>query len=159
MYYVSATSEIVAVCYLETMILCVYRQPSATDTTLIDSLNRFCLANSHHSIIIVGDFNVHECDWLGSPFTSPTGSALHEFCELFGLSQSVDRGTHKEAILDLAISEYTGTVSYHPHLGTSDHIAIFVVFQMSLHVPSSVPPRKVYHWKSVPWRHLHGYFH
>ena len=61
-------------------------------------------------------------------------------------------------LLDLAISEHAGSVSYYPHLGTSDHIAIFVGFQMSLHVPSSSPTRKVYHWKSAPWRHLCGHF-
>ena len=70
----SATSEIIGVRYQETIILCVYRQPGATDTTLTDSLTRFCLANSHHSIIIVNDFNVHERDWLSSPFTPPAGS-------------------------------------------------------------------------------------
>jgi len=60
--------------------------------------------------------------------------------------------------VDLAISKHTGTVSYHPHLGISDHIAIFVSFQMDLHVPSSLPSKKVYHWKSAPWTHIHGYF-
>ena len=158
-YYVSGTSEVIGVCYQETMILCVYRQPSAIDTTLINSLTRFRLANSHYSIIIVGNFNVHERDWLGSPFTSSAGSALHGFCELFGLSQLVDKGTRKDAILDLVISKHAVTVSYYPLLGTSDHIAIFVGFQMSLHVPSSLPTRKVNHWKSAPWRHLCGHFH
>lgn len=66
---------------------------SATDTTLIDPLTRFCLANSNHSIIIVDDFNVHKCNWFGSPFTSPAGTALRGFCELFGLSLLVDKGT------------------------------------------------------------------
>ena len=158
LYHVPATSEIVAVRCQRTMILCVYRQPSANDTTLIDSLTRFRLANGQNSVIIVGDFNVHESDWLGSAFTSPAGTALRNFCELFGLSQLVDRGTRKEAILDLAISEHTGTVSYYPHLGTSDHIAVFLSFNTGLQVPSSLPIRKVYHWKSVPWNRLRGYF-
>ena len=89
-------------------------------------LTRFRFANSHHPIIIVGDFNVHEHEWLGSSFTSATGAALHGFYELYGLTQLVDQGTCKDAILDLAISEYTGTVSYHPHLETSDHVVILV---------------------------------
>ena len=57
-------------------------------------------------------------------------------------------------MLDLAISEYTETVSYHPHLGTSDHIAIFVSYNVNLHVPSLLSSRKVYHWNSAPWNHL-----
>ena len=139
MYYVSATSEIIGVRYQEKIILCVYQQPSATDTTLIDSLTRFRLANSRHSIIIVSDFNVHECDRLSSPFMSLAGTALRKFCELFGLSQLVDKGTRKDAVLDLAISKYTGTVSYHPHLGTSDHIAIFVRFAIFITNQKSIP--------------------
>ena len=75
----SVTSEIIGVLYQDTMILCIYRHPSATDLTLIDSLTRFQSANSHYSIIIVGDFNVHECEWLGSSFTSSTKAALRGF--------------------------------------------------------------------------------
>ena len=43
-------------------------------------------------------------------------------------------------------------------MGTSDHIAIFVSCQMGLHVPSPLPNKKVFHWKSAPWNHVHGYF-
>ena len=109
LYHVPTTLEIIALHCQRTIILCVYRRPSANDTTLIDSLTRFRLASGQNSFIIVGDFNVHESDWLGSAFTSPAGTALRNFCELFGLSQLVDRGTRKEAILDLAISEQTRT--------------------------------------------------
>ena len=91
-YYVSVTSEIIGVCYQETIILCIYRQPSTTDITLIDSLTRFRIANRHCSVIAVGDFNVPDRDWLGSPFTSPAGAALCGFCKMFGLSQLVEQG-------------------------------------------------------------------
>ena len=80
--------------------------------TLVDLLTRFRVANSHHPIIFVGDFNLHECEWLGSSFTSATGAALRGFCDLYGFTQMVDQGTSKDAIVDLAIGEYTGTVSY-----------------------------------------------
>ena len=86
------------------IILCVYRQPSVSDLTLIDSLTQFRSDNFSLPIIIVGDFNVHECDWLNSPFNSSAGTALHGFCELFGLSQLIDKATRWNAILDLAIS-------------------------------------------------------
>ena len=116
-YYHSGTSEIVGVHYQGTMILCVYRQPSVSDLTLNDSLTQFQSDNCSLPVIIVGDFNIHEHDWLSSPFTSSDGTALCGFCELFGLSQLIDRATRRDAILDLAISEYPGTVSYHSHLG------------------------------------------
>ena len=109
-YYVSGTSEIVGVRYQGTIILCIYRQPGASDVILIDSLTRFRAVNSRHPIIIVGDFNVHEREWLGSSHTSAAGVALREFSELCGLSQLVDRSTRGDAMLDLALSEYTGTV-------------------------------------------------
>ena len=80
----SGNSEIMGVRYQGTIILCIYRQPGASDVTLIDSLTRLRAANSCHPIIIVG--NVHEREWLGSPFTSAAGAALREFCELHGLS-------------------------------------------------------------------------
>ena len=70
------------------------------DMTLVDSLTRFHLANGQHFVIIVGDFNAHEGDWLGSSFTSPAGTALHNFCELFGLSQLVDKANCRDAISD-----------------------------------------------------------
>ena len=116
--------------------------------------------NSRHPIIIVGDFNVHEREWLGSSHTSAAGAALREFSELCGLSQLVDRGTRRDAMLDLALSEYvyTGTVSYHPPFGTSDHIAIFVRYNVSSHLPPPPCFRRVYHWKSAPWHHIRGYF-
>ena len=59
-----------------------------SDTTLVDSLTctRFRLPNSHHPIIIVGDFNVHECEWLGSSFPSDISAALCGFCYMDSLN-------------------------------------------------------------------------
>jgi len=77
---------------------------------------------------------VHEHDWLSSPFTSAAGTAARGFCETFGLQQLVDQPTHKNAILDLVMTEYSGSVTYHPHLGSSDHIGLFVRLSVSLQV-------------------------
>ena len=143
-YYMSEISEIIGVHYQGILILCIYRQSGVYEATLVDSFTRFRVANSHLPIIIiVGDFNVYEHKWLDSSFTYAVGDALCGFCKLYGLSQLVDQGTCDNAILDLAISEYTGTVFYHPHLGTSDHIVISVRFNVSLHVPSLPSFRRV----------------
>jgi len=48
------------VLYQGTVIVCLYRQPSRSDLTLIDSLTEFRSAHSHHPSIVVGDFNVQE---------------------------------------------------------------------------------------------------
>ena len=61
--------------------------------------------------------------------------------------------------MDLTISEYIEAVSYlqFPHLGTSDHIAIFVRFNVSLNVPS----RKVHILLELCFMesYICGYFH
>ena len=66
----------------------------ASDATLIDSLTQFCSDHTQHPVAIVGDFNVHEHEWLVSLFTSSIGTVVCGFCETFGLQQLVDRGTY-----------------------------------------------------------------
>jgi len=77
---------------------------------------------------------------------------------MFGLQQLVDRATCRNAILDLAITEYSGTVTYHPHLESSDHISLFLNLKVSLQVLSPLTPRRIYHWNSAPWNHIRGPF-
>ena len=157
-YYVSGTSEIIGVLCQGTVIVCLYRQPSRSDLTLIDSLTEFRSAHSHHPLIVVGDFNVQEQEWLGSPYTSSVGSALRGFCEAFGLRQLIDQGTRQGAVLDLIITEYAASVTYHPHLGSSDHIGLFVKFNLNLQEPPPLVSRRVYHWASALWNHIRGHF-
>ena len=52
-YYVCGTSEIIGVHYQGTLILCVYRQPGVSDTTLVDSLAGFRVANSHRPLLLL----------------------------------------------------------------------------------------------------------
>ena len=59
-YYVSETSEILGVLFQETIIVCVYRQPGASDLTLIYLLTQLCLDHCQDAVVIVGDFNVHK---------------------------------------------------------------------------------------------------
>ena len=44
------------------------------------------------------------------------------------LDQGAIAGAHQGAVLDLIITEYAGSVTYHPHLDSSDHIGLFVNF-------------------------------
>ena len=85
----SKTSEIVGVHYQGTTTLCACRQPIVSDLTSVDSLAQFRLDNYNLPIIIVSDLNVHERDWLNSPFISLAGATLRRFCELFGLFGSL----------------------------------------------------------------------
>ena len=78
-YYVFGTLEIIGVLCQGTVIVCLYCQLTRSDLTLIDSLTEFRSSHSHHPLIVVGNFNVQEQEWLGSPYTSSAGSALRGF--------------------------------------------------------------------------------
>ena len=64
-FYVVGSCKFVAVCFRNIAILCIYGQPSDSDITVIDSLLGFRAAYQL-PMIIMGDFNVHNQDWLSS---------------------------------------------------------------------------------------------
>ena len=47
-----------------------------------------------------------------------------------------------------------GEVSYQPPIGSSDHLALLVDFDLGLVLPPPPPVRKVFHWKSANWGNL-----
>ena len=108
--------------------------------------------------MICGDFNVHEASWLHSSHTSAAGTAALEFCECRGFYQLVDFPTRQDAILDLILSEHTGTTIQLPNLNTSDHVTIFLSLATPSHPPVTIPPYsigymlhgEVYHVISIP---------
>ena len=118
-------SEVVAIKYCEFLIVCCYRQPSANDLTLFSQFDKLLGSNNSLSPVICGDFNVHETSWLNSSHTSTAGTAALDFCESRGLHQLVHFSSRQDAILDLILSEHTGSTSRLPNLNTSDHVAIF----------------------------------
>ena len=125
-----------------TMLIFVYTQPFASDTTLIQQLESLydkLMGNSNQRVVIVGDFNIHEVEWLRSTKTDATGKATHEFCETRGLIQLVTRPTWGEAILDLVISPYNGSVIHLPYCGSSDHQTLLVHLDRLLDVPTMAP--------------------
>ena len=152
-------SEIVAISHCGFLIVCCYRQPSANDLTLFQQLDQLLDSNVSGSPVICGDFNVHEASWLHSSHTSAAGTAALEFCECRGFYQLVDFPTRQDAILDLILSEHTGTTIQLPNLNTSDHVTIFLSLATSSHLPVIIPPpRRVFHWSHAPWRSLSRHF-
>ena len=153
-------AEIVAIGHHEFLIACCYRQPSSSDLTLFRLFDNLLDTNSSLSPVICGDFNVHEASWLHSSHTSMVGTAALDFCESRGLHQLISFPTRQSAILDLILSERTGTTTPLPNLDTSDNVAIFLSLAVSSHFPTTTPPpRRVFHWKYVPWNKLSRYFH
>lgn len=81
-----------------------------------------------------------------------------DFCDSRGLHQLITFPTRQNAILDLVISEHTGTTQVLPNFNTSDHVAILVSFDAittNVVYPSA---RCVFHWSQAPWNRLSHYF-
>ena len=157
--YVVGSCEFVAVCFRNIAILYIYRQPSDSDITVIDSLSGFRAVYQLPMImIIMGDFNIHHQDWLSSTHTSAAGRSLLEFCEYNGLFQLVTESTRSNAILNLVITEYEGHIFYRPHLGTSDHVSLIIHLTMELEIVSPLHFRQVFHCNLAPWSHIRGHF-
>ena len=152
----TAPGKSIAVC-------CVYRPGSCSDTDiqLMDYLDRSIdsarQSNSH--ILITGDFNVHNKDWLGSSRTTKAGEACEDFCYINGLEQHVHEPTRGSNILDLIMSDLPGQVSVttHPPLGKSDHVCLLAVFQCPVaHEPKV--KRTVWRYTQADWPRLNNYF-
>ena len=102
---------------------------------------------------MICDFNVHEASWLKSSHTSTAGTAALDFCESKGLQQLIHFPTQQDAMLDLLLSEHTGTVTRLPNLNNSDNVAIFLSLATSYHSTVMPPPRHVF-TGHVPWKKL-----
>ena len=73
-------------------LVCIYTQPSTSDTTLIQQLGLLydeITKDKKQQVLMIGDFNAHEEEWLKLTKTDATGKATHEFCETRGLLQMV----------------------------------------------------------------------
>ena len=139
----------------------MYTQPSTSNTTLIEQLELLyddIRGDEEQQALIVGDFNAHEEEWLKSTTTDTRGKATHDFCESRGLLQLVTRPIRGEAILDLVIGPYEGSVCHLPHCGSSDHQTLLVSLARVLEIPCAAPKRKVYHWKRAAWNCMIGSF-
>ena len=152
-------SEVVAIHHQDLLLVCCYRQPSSNDLTLFRQLDLLLDSNTSLSPVICGDFNVHEASWLHSPHTTAAGTAALDFCESRGLHQLIRFPTRLGAMLDLILSEHTGTTIQLPNLNTSDHVTIYLSLRISSYFSTiAPPPRRVFHWSHAPWRKLSRYF-
>ena len=87
-----------------------YRPGTAanTDTQLLDHINLALdsVRRDCSNIVIAGDFNVHNRDWLGSGKTTRAGEVAEELCCVHGLEQHVKQPTRGANILDLVMSDF-----------------------------------------------------
>ena len=105
--------------------ICCYTPNSMYTHVLIDMLTQFVLDHPGKRITVFGDFNTHHKEWLHSIVpTDNAGIVTQDFCESFGFNQYVDFPTRDKNTLDLVMSNYTGSATPMPNLGTSDHVSI-----------------------------------
>ncbi|CAG4916568.1 unnamed protein product [Colias eurytheme] len=123
---------------------CLYRSHSGDAETdrLIEHIQT--TADAVHEqipsaeIIILGDFNAHHTQWLGSRTTDHAGRSVHNFAMAYGLTQLVssitrlpDIADHTPSILDLLLTSHPANYQ-----------------GMELFIPNSVVPVG---GKSQPW--------
>ncbi|XP_026318656.1 ionotropic receptor 75a-like [Hyposmocoma kahamanoa] len=119
-------------------------------------------------VLILGDFNAHHMEWLGSARTDYTGRAVRDFAAAYDLTQLVDGQTrvpdiegHTPGLLDLMLTSLPDgiRVSCHACLGTSDHLLIRSEVSVT-HARSSRPPgkRRVWHYGSADWDGLREFY-
>jgi len=114
----------------------VYRPPSA-NSDIISYLNSTTLSKlsefNAQSVVLLGDFNVHHEEWLGSRTTDAAGRRTLEMCNALGLTQFVKEPTREDQILDLVITDLDAICTVHARLGTSDHHPVHLKLNVPLY--------------------------
>ncbi|XP_063636069.1 uncharacterized protein LOC134806671 [Cydia splendana] len=154
--------------------VCLYRSHSGDSETnrlleriqvgLSEVLERLPSAE----LVILGDFNAHHSEWLGSLRTDYAGRAVHSFAAAYDLSQIVDGPTripdiegHTPALLDLLLTSHPERhqVSRLAPLGSSDHCLVRSVVtteRTGQSRPSGL--RRVWHYGSADWDGLREFY-
>ena len=155
----------------------VYRSPSlAKDSTfnkidcLSDSISKILESYPDSEIIVAGDFNIHNSNWLHhSSHTSREGLYVELFAENNNLKQLVKEPTYFpnvegqcQNILDLFMTSDPEKYEVHnlAPLGNSDHMTISASFSYSPTMSASIPApkRKLWLYAKADWRALNEFF-
>ena len=141
------------------LVAAVYRPPSA-NSDIISYLNSTTLSKlsefGAQSVILLGDFNVHHKEWLGSRTTDAAGRRTLEMCNALGLTQFVHEPTRGDQILDLVITDLDSICTTHARLGTSDHHPVFVKLNMPLYRDQPYK-RKVWQYDKADYWGMRGF--
>ena len=134
-----------------------YTSNSMTAKVLIAQCNRYLRDNLSCKVVFLGDFNVHNQEWIGS--ASPTDDAgidAQHMCEAFGLHQLVDFPTRGANTLDLIMSHLLGQATAMANPGTSDHAAVAFEIHVLQAVQAAPVTGQVLDWEHAPWNHISG---
>lgn len=130
---------------------CIYRSPSGSaeeDVRELGELFRLAGNSTNSHVVITGDFNLPQIDWVLGMSTAPLTHCSHTFVDLVNdcfLHQHVDRPTRFRLgetphTLDLVLSNEEGMVrdlEFLPGLGASDHVVL--QFQLACYSATAEP--------------------
>jgi len=103
--------------------------------------------------VVIGDINVYSKRWMvHSSGESPEGTRLHEICEDEGLKQIVKSPTRNENLLDLVMTDISGTET---EVGGKIQDHRFVLTKLKVRVPETkLQRREVWNFKKADWTRL-----
>ena len=130
-----------------------YRPPSAGDSPLIELEATLTNLPVDKTLILGGDFNCREIDWVRLTSNGPSHChKLLDICNDFSLNQMNHKPTRFGSILELHLTNNPSLVrncSIAP--GFSDHDGMIVTDTDIQSVFNKSPPRKVPLYKSANW--------
>ncbi|MBM6549305.1 hypothetical protein H7673_10630 [Streptococcus dysgalactiae subsp. equisimilis] len=144
----------------------LYRSPNSSDCSVSDLLSsrieNILQSDSTAQVTILGDFNVHNSDWLThSASTTTLGREAEAFAVINNLSQLVtfptrvpDRSEEHAHTLDLLLTSNPSLISdlsHSPPLGSSDHCLITFSVQIPTYVPTQPSRRTFWRYESADW--------
>ena len=146
-------------------ICAVYRPGSCSeaDITVLEHLDR-CLDQvcpQHNNILLAGNFNVHNEDWLNSTKITCAGEYLEEICAAHGLTQHVDQPTRGANTLDLVISNFGDQVAIQvaAPIGKSDHRTVLANFRQISPRTEPHSPCTVWRYNQADWHRFRHFLH
>ena len=153
-------------------ICCIYRSPSDNSfNELFDSISSQIdeLVSGFPSaeVIVLGDFNVHNREWLRSSKTDAQGRAAEIFAISNSLTNLVNEPTffprdhsREKNPLDLFLTTHPEpySLSVCAPLGNSDHGLVTASCPIQLETVERLPPRTIWHYNSADWEGLRDFF-
>ncbi|XP_013143050.1 PREDICTED: uncharacterized protein LOC106106938 [Papilio polytes] len=119
-------------------------------------------------VVVLGDFNAHHAEWLGSRTTDHAGRSVHDFALANDLTQLVTSPTripdvedHLPSLLDLLLTSHPDgyLVSVDAPLGSSDHCLVRTIVPISRRLRSQPTGcRQVWHYRSADWDGMRTFF-
>ena len=139
-----------------TLNLC-YTPKSELAPRLIEQCSNYKLDNPFKNVSFLGDFNVHNPQWIHSIGEKDAGGVkAEEMCEMLGYNQLIDFPTRGRTTLDLMMTPWTGSAVPSPGAGTSDHISINIILELQVEIPPVPPHKPTRMWQNAPWSHIKG---